>query len=346
MRCRLGLSAVVLAGGLVVLNTGLSAADPSPSCSPPSNQYSASASQLQACGYSEAPFSGTTSLAGGGTSYNYTLPDGQTFSMLQPPAGFNPATASAAEDNAYGVPPDPGPLSPGYGQWQSLTDGIYGAVPQHSYLVVGTQPGAASAPGTTSNDSLAPQGQVSSSNYAGYSDSASAWTETQNSFIEPQFGNTGCSGSLSASFWAGIGGGSDLGQAGTLSGAGGPLHQVFYETLPAGPVEPGITVPANQSVIANVQYNSSNGNWSYDVDVNGTNHLGSGSGNYNGSNAFAIMEKSTTYLYNFKSVSMAANDGRGLSPMAGNTQYNLSGYATTGPISKGDFTVTQNSCSG
>lgn len=131
--------ALALIGALTVGGVGVSGTltTQSASCSPIADIYAAPPTALQACGLSELPLSSVTALPGGGKAYNYTLSDGQTYSLVQPPAGFNPRTASAHEDAAYGVPPAPSPKSPGYANWQMLADGHYATVPQRPYLVVG-----------------------------------------------------------------------------------------------------------------------------------------------------------------------------------------------------------------
>lgn len=283
-------------------------------------------------------------MPGGGTSYNYALSDGQTYSMVQPPAGFNPSTASAAEDAAYGVPPAPSPQSAGYANWQTLADGNYAPVPERSYLVVADQP--MTQPPTSAGSSSA-NSSVSSSIWAGYSESGSGWTETQVAYVEPRLAHTNCS-NPQVSFWAGIGHKSDaLGQTGTASGEdGGALHRVWFENLPAGAAFPDVTAPEGNVVIDTVQYNGGN-SWTYTVAVNGTNHVFHGTGNYDGSIVEAITERPDgAPLLNFQSISMAANVGRDLGVMTPDLQWNMTGYATTGAISQGDFTVTQNHCNG
>lgn len=343
MRLKLARVLPVVAAVIGVTQVGSNAAASTSACAPLTDFYAATPAQLQSCDLGEVPLSSTTTLPGGGTSYNYTLSDGQTYSVVQPPTGFDPSTASAAENAAYGVPPEPSALSPGYATWKTLADGNYAPVQKRSYLVVADQPISRPqpSPGTSTN------GSVSSSNWAGYSQSGSGWTETQVAYVEPYLGSTSCS-NPQVSFWAGIGDQSNaLGQTGTASGEdGGALHQVWFENLPGGAAFPGVTAPAGNSVIDNVQYNGSN-SWTYTVAVNGQNHVFRGTGGYDGSVVEAITERPDgTPLLNFQSISMAANVGRSLGVMNPNTQWNMTGYATTGPISQGDFTITQNHCNG
>src|SRR6202035_2239460 len=46
-------------------------------------------------------------LPGGGTQYTYHYPDGSTENVPIPPAGFDPATASASQLAEYDFPPKP-----------------------------------------------------------------------------------------------------------------------------------------------------------------------------------------------------------------------------------------------
>ena len=329
---------VSLAAGSVGLTRA--ATSQSPSCAPIMDIYATSQAQLHACSLTEIPLTSISALPGGGSAYNYTLSDGQTYSMVQPPVGFNPQTASAGEDAAYGVPPAPSPQSAGYADWQKLADGHYAVVPQRPYLVV-AQPLSQAQPSTASG-SLSTNGN---SIWAGHSNGGSGWTEVQVSYTEPTLGPTGCS-NPQVGFWAGIGNTSNaLGQTGTASGPYG-LHQVFFENLPAGAAFPGVTAPKGSYVIDNVQYNGSD-KWTYAVDISGTNHIFYGTGNYDGSIAEAITERPDgAPLMNFNQVHMYAQVGRSLDAMAPGTMWDMTGYATTSDISYGDFTVTQNHCGG
>jgi hypothetical protein len=322
-------------------------------CSDVTNLYAASGAQLAACGYSYAPLTSTTSLPDGGTSYNYALPGGQTTSILQPPAGFNPATASAAEDEAYGIPPAPSPQSAGYADWKALADGTTAPVNPRASLVVGDNPvsGSTSTPNPSSGgSSAAPDLTVNpSGDWSGYGQSGSGWTETWLAYYEPTLGTTHCS-NPAVGFWDGIGGypSGPLGQSGTVSGFdSGALHQLFYENVPAGPIFPGVTAPAGSQVISNVLYNGSN-SWSYDMSVGGTNHYYSGTGSYSGGYTEAITEMPPGYsLMNFNEpVTMTSLVGRGFADMNPTNEYTMSGYDTVGGISSGTFTITHDSCSG
>lgn len=334
---------------LAVLGSGIgtsAAAQPTQSCNGIADPYAASGAQLQACGFTQVPQSGTTALPGGGVSYNYTLPDGQTYSIDQTPPAFNPLTASAAEDSAYGLPPAPPMSSPGYASWLTMANSPWAPATPRPYLVVADQPTTTTTPGISPNLTVKPNGS-----WAGYSQAGSGWTEAEAAYYEPHLGNTSCS-NPGVSFWAGIGiQGNALGQDGTWSGNGAPgLHQVFFENLPNGAAFPGVVAYAGYPVLANVQYQGSN-SWTYNINVNGTNHIFGGTGNYDGSIVEAIAERpivgsGNVPLLNFQSININALVGRGLGEMSPTNQWVMTNYATTGSINNGDFTVTQNHCNG
>lgn len=171
-------------------------------------------------------------------------------------------------------------------------------------------------------------------------------------YKEPTPGVTHCS-NPSASFWAGIGNKSNaLGQDGTVSGAGTPgLHEVFYENLPASEAFPGVKAPAGADVVANVRYQGSD-TWTYDVNVNGTNHsYGGKKGNYDGSVVEDIVERTSVHnsftpLLNFKSVNIQGYTGRTGQPLSPTKKWEMTGFATTDAISDGDFTVKHDRCGG
>src|SRR5690349_13638285 len=92
---------------VAVVNPGIasSAAAP-PDCSSSFTPYSFTPAQLSTCGITTFPQDGTNGLAAGGSTVNYTV-DGALIQILIPPAGFDPSTASAAQLDQYGFPPQP-----------------------------------------------------------------------------------------------------------------------------------------------------------------------------------------------------------------------------------------------
>jgi hypothetical protein len=117
---RLALYALLFVGCAFVFGPAISARAALPaSCSASAgfDAQSATDAELHACGVTKVPLSGTQSLPGGGTAYQYELPDGQVVSFPQTPANFNAVTASSAEDAAYGVPPAPAIVDTSYNSW-------------------------------------------------------------------------------------------------------------------------------------------------------------------------------------------------------------------------------------
>lgn len=307
--------------------------------------YTASTGALQACGLTRIPQSSTTALAGGGVKYNYQLADGQTYSTLAPPSGFNASTVSTATAQQYGLPAAPPTSSPGYALWQQMASAPWVPATDTPYLVVSDSP-VTEAPVTT-HASASPA--VSSPNWAGYTQAGSGWTESEAVYNEPAFGHTNCSNPTVA-FWTGVGNQSNaLGQDGTISGSQG-LHRIFYENLPGGAAQPGPTVTAGHSVVANTHYLGSN-NWSYDIYYDGANHPYGGTGGYDGSVVEDITERlkvnnSYTPLLNFNYVIMQGYTGVTLQNLAPTKEWDMTGFATTGPATSGRFQVTQNNCAG
>jgi hypothetical protein len=317
-------------------------------CTGLSDLYLASAAQLQACGYARVALSSTTTMSDGGTSLNYAQPDGETYSVLQPPASFNPQTASAAEDEAYGLPPAPPTSSPGYASWLTMARGSWASATNQPALIVSAAP--ITQPQGNASASLDVTGNPNV--WAGYTQAGNGWTENEVTYSEPTLGSTSCS-NPEVSFWAGIGNKpTALAQDGTYSGYGAPgLHSVWYEALPAGAAFPGPTASSGNYVIANVQYQGS-GNYAYNINVAGVNHpYAAHNAGYDGSVVEAIVERPTVNnvqvpLLNFKNISIEAYDGRSLGAMSPTKEWDMTGYATTGAFSLAQFTVTQNHCNG
>jgi hypothetical protein len=321
-----------------------------PRCSLIPNLYKISLTGLLRCRLTEVPLSSVTALPGGGKSYNYRQPDGQVYSDIQVPEDFNPATASRAENAAYGIPPAPPRNTAGYKRWLQIESAPNATVPEHAYMIEGqqgsfTQPMVGALPAVQQASPSADSISVyPDSNWGGYEESSSGWTETENEWIEPYFGKTNCSDPQVA-FWAGIGA-SSLAQTGTASpDYSGNLHVLFAENLPAGP-QYGATVSAGSTIDALVVYNG-NDSYSYTDDVNGTDHRFGGTGGYDDFGVDADTEMvDGSPLLNFNEVFMDAFVGKGLNPMLPNIEEVITGYATTGSFDDGNFEVSQNSCSG
>lgn len=281
-------------------------------------------------------------------SYNYQLPDGQTYSTHAPPSGFNASTAPTSVGETYGLPAAPPASSPGYALWEKMATSPWASAPDLPYLVVSDAP-VTQVPASTPASASPALTTAPSPNWAGYTQAGSGWTESEAGYYEPSFGHTNCS-NPTVTFWTGIGNQANaLGQDGTISGSNG-LHRIFYENLPAGAAQPGPTVSAGHYVVPNTTY-LGNGNWSYDIYFDGTNHSYGGTGGYDGSVVEDITERlkvgrSYTPLLNFQSVNIQGWAGRTLQNLAPTKEWDMTGFATTGPASNGDFTVTQNHCAG
>jgi hypothetical protein len=339
------LTALAVLGGACVA----SAASPPPqACNDISNINAVSGAQLQLCNLTQVPLANTTSLPGGGVAYNYTLPDGQVYSINRPPSGFSALTASAAEDSAYGIPPAPAPSAPGYADWQKLASSPWGAVSALPDLVVGTN-SANTSPGDI-NPLYTP---ASSPDWAGYTQDGSGWTENEVVYAEPTFGTTNCVFPPPAvSFFAGIGNQQfAIAQDGTASGDGIPLHSAFLEAEPGLPAYPGPKATAGSFTVANVQYLGS-GHYTDYMYINGANYSYGSTGGYDGSVVEDIVERpqispnNYTTLLNFQAIGIIGFTGVTGAPIAPTRQWNMTGFATTGPAAGGVFEVEQNHCGG
>lgn len=136
----LAFASVVAAAGLCLSGCGAAGASSvlrHQGCRHIADLYAASDAQLAKCNLRKVPLTSTTPLPGGGLSYNYKLPDGQVYSVVQAPVGFNALHASRAEAAAYGIPPRPPRTSPGYATWKRVASAPFARVTPHPYLVVG-----------------------------------------------------------------------------------------------------------------------------------------------------------------------------------------------------------------
>lgn len=343
-------SAMLIAFGVTAGHGRAASGQPVPCIT--GSPYAASATQLAACGLSEVPLASTTALPGGGTAYNYATPAGVTYSVNQPPPGFDPTTAPPAQDAQYGLPDRPALSSPAYASWLTLVQAPWATEPQRPYLVMSDAPLTQPQPST--NDAASPDlTQESSPSWSGYTMAGTGWTEAETVFNEPTFGNTSCTDPSAASFWAGIGNQSAaLGQDGTASGAGTPgLHQGFIEALPANAVFPGPIPSPGTQVVANTRYLGS-GHYSFLLQANGISHSYSATNaGYDGSVVETIAERPKANgkradLLNYQTVTMQSYDGKNLIAMNPSKEWNMTGYATTGPFANARFTATQNSCDG
>jgi alpha-tubulin suppressor-like RCC1 family protein len=321
---------------------------------PQFNALVATDSQLQACNMTKIPLTDRQTFPDGGSLYQYDLGDGQVVSLPQTPTGFNAVTASPAQDSEYLVPPAPPVLSPGYAAWQqSVAD--WGADTGHpAYLVLPPESGSL---GSESGSG------IPGHTWAGYIEFGSDWTEAQAKYTEPSIAQAQCS-HAQVSFWAGIGGylTGHLGQDGTASGVSGfPDHSAWYEVLPAlmlpfeNPQDNDVPVEAStgQSVTATTYYDGG-GHWAFTIKIGSRTFGAALTGAYDGSTAEAIVERPQPngWKYNapldkFTYVKMTGLNGRILKPLpAYSYPATMHGFATTGALLNGSFSVTDNYCAG
>jgi hypothetical protein len=76
-------------------------------CSQPFDAYDYTEAAVEQCGASVAPLTRALSLPGGGTEYLYQMSANLTYGLIDPPAGFDPATATASQLTEYGIPERP-----------------------------------------------------------------------------------------------------------------------------------------------------------------------------------------------------------------------------------------------
>jgi len=219
-------------------------------CPVNSDPYRASAEVRQVCGTRGLPERSTTSLPYGGTQYNYEQPNGQIVSLTVPPSSFDASTASPAELETFGIPPEPPVGSSEYPKWKAMIrKGIHFITPPAVLYAVpeesSTSASEAAIPLLGGSAGLASPSTAStaapSSNWSGYFDwnGKGTFTHSTGYFVEPSEHTPICE--KQGSFvWAGIGGwyNEHLGQDGTAQGATGiGNHQAWWEVLPESPEE-------------------------------------------------------------------------------------------------------------
>jgi len=322
-------------------------ATPPADCTASYDPYQYTQAAAGACSPTYAT-TGQTALAGGGASVNYTVA-GMPVSILMPPAGFDPVTATDAQLDEYGFPPRPTDQD-ALSEWTSD---------------MSSWTGAAAAPGFLASSS-ATADSVTSSNWSGYAvtESAGTFTHAEAWFFEPTFGSSVCQHNSEVT-WAGIGGFSsgNLAQDGTAHNVPGfDNHQGWWEILPANMVSanihghPGFTFYAStRKVSGGFRF------FMMDFQSGQTVTISVGSSRYDGSSAEAIAERprvngSLTNLSNFGTLTMRRTQANGhgfdtfnptghrhgihmVNPSNGDDMADPSGIS-----SAGHFTVTQHHC--
>jgi hypothetical protein len=201
-----------------------------PGCSSMYNPYQYSAAFDQSCGDTVYPLISTTSRSDGGSDYNYESNEGASIpeTIPIPPPGFNPLTASPAQQAAYGIPPEPTDASQ-QATWTTEVSGLHWEAPPPFLVVTQTQ---------------APVMWSTKTSWGGYDaeQSGGNWNTVSVGYDEPTIGQS-CNNSAEVIF-AGLGGLGWLGdtiieQDGTAWGVGGlSAHQAWWEIYPQVGIEP------------------------------------------------------------------------------------------------------------
>lgn len=170
------------------------------------------------------PLSSVTDLPGGGESYNFAEGNGGTFSLLVPPAGFDPTTATDQQLNEYAFPPRPNPLdTAAYAQWAGTVGEAVPVQVPSSLFALGAR-----------HDRVTSQ-------WGGWiaDGSQNTFTSEETDYTEPHITESSCPSGQDGSFWSGIGGFnsndgyvSSLGQDGT-DYDGGTDHYAWAEVVGA-----------------------------------------------------------------------------------------------------------------
>ena len=224
MRWVLGL--VVLLMLAVVAPASLAAPTAVPSGAPPActniDPYHTTAALRATCGIQASPLLSVTNRTDGGLEYHYEVGE-VAITLPVPPAGFDAATASQSEREAYGIPPEP-PSSEAsaHALWEEMIHNYHVVTPAEAIYTVGS-------PTAVFNS-------AESENWSGYVDEGSkgSYNATGIIYDEPSTAPT-CYGAAS-SLWTGLGGygTTPLDQAGTQLGHGFSVaeHQAWFEIYP------------------------------------------------------------------------------------------------------------------
>jgi hypothetical protein len=212
-------------------------------CSTPIDPYSVAMSVLQECDVPVYPLQSTVALGGGGTLYTYVVA-GNNVTFAVPPAGFDPSTASSKQLAEYQLPARPA-SGADLARWETQVANAQIQTPP-PYLVT---------------DPYVNFGNVQSSNWAGYVDTASsnAYYSAYMDYNEPIVYSSGCSNDVEGT-WTGLGGfnTSNLSQAG--SAYNDPLvgnHQMWWELLPANPVPINLYTSGGLTTVASTTWTGS-----------------------------------------------------------------------------------------
>jgi hypothetical protein len=319
-------------------------------CNSSFDPYAYTQAAVNACGYTTFSRNAVNALAGGGSSYDYSV-NGSNVRFYVPPAGFDPSTATAAQLNEYAFPPrptDPAALA----QWQTEMSNWKGAASPPPFLT----------------ETHAQADSVNMYYWAGYAldGNSIVFTHAEAWYLEPTFGSSHCSSDAEVT-WAGIGDYSNsgaIGQDGTAYNvAGMGNHQAWWEVYPDVGIMP-VNLYGHAGSLFDASTRRISGGYRfymYDYATSTTQAFDVSINDYDGSSAEAIAERpaaadgSHTNLSNFGTLTFSE------------TQANGNGFNTFNPDgvrhgvhmvkangddladpsamgSNGTFTVTQKNC--
>jgi hypothetical protein len=211
---------------IAAASTRSAAAEGPHNCNSSFDPYAYTQAAVAACGYKTFPRTAVKALAGGGSGYDFDV-NGHTVEFLVPPAGFQPATATNAQLNEYGLPPRPTASTP-LARWHTEMRNFKPASPPPAFLA----------------ESHAHAANNYSTNWSGYAvvGGDGAFNHAEIWYTEPTFFSSSCSTNADVT-WAGIGGwfgpNDTVGQDGTAHGVPGvDNHQAWWEVSPDNDIIP------------------------------------------------------------------------------------------------------------
>lgn len=250
---RLSYRGYVLVGSVLMGAVGVAAASGTAQAAIPVkvactnvDPYSVSAQHQTACGDQRYPLIDSTTItsgpAAGATVYHYDE-KGVPVTVTTPPAGFDAATATPAQLQAYGIMKEPAASDPAArAMWRKMIDNMH-FLKAPSYLISTT---ASAQP-----DSTHWSGIVNTGNAGSFASAAALW-------VEPS--DYGCTGG-SAVYWTGLDGigntGTPLAQNGTAVGTNIGQDQAWWEILPEiGSIQPvaGMYATPGYAFVAETAY--------------------------------------------------------------------------------------------
>ncbi len=219
------------------------------------NPFAYTQAAITACNWPTWPLTRIEDLPGGGKAYVYNEDHGMVVKDLQPPAGFDPLTATNDQLDEYGFPTRPDSTSADFATWWSEMANWKGA--------------ADPPPFETANPNVT-YDSANSYKWAGYQVNAGTYTHSEAWYYEPTIYGSQCSGDLEEASWAGIGKGTSsnpLAQDGTEYGnpsSGFAPHQSWWEMSPYnGPQPMGLIANSGWQFDASTKYFSSTNSYRF-----------------------------------------------------------------------------------